>query len=551
VHCQIVVRSNQMSHGRTKSGTSSVISAAQAVSDARPKTPESDQAATPGDMRDDLGQHFAREEGVAGLHQERQRSHETVQHLIEFLKTPPPKGNRMSVPDNNSTSSLSTGGGSKWKRKFKSLRSKGRKLKKRHTGPPLIQLPDTAVACTTTEGHRHISISIPLEHSYMEPNKLAHYNTSDLTQELQSRLGGNVPSDLGRKHSTDKPPVSVLKTVAEDRESIVSEPLTATPRSPENPERSTSLRAPPTRTLSVTSMTDEGLPSSLRGTTRVGTPPGEEEEESSDSMENEDGTIKIEFPRPPTRGIEAQTSRKAGPQPVVVLPIIKPTSPERRNRQEETESPAESTRGEPSSTHVWNTSSVPAITFTLPTRKSSKRVTSSASLPLEGAYSIDNMLSPSPVASSHTSDESSGSGLGSGSFHSPGHTFGFGLGRFARGSVAESVITTGSEPRVVNAQAAKAYRTQVPIVVRPPSVHSLEAALHADDEDTGSEDPPPMFGDIHEAREEEEEEEEEKNEEEGVVHHHLQPRRPQLMRLLTTNATSRAAQTDVSAHASI
>lgn len=579
VQRQIVVLSNEMDQGRTKSRTPSLTSVVHSIPDVRSKTPEQFYGAIPGDMRDDFGHQFAREEGVAGLVGERRQNHEMVEHLIEFLnKTPPSKNNRMSIPDRLQASAQS----SKWTKKFNALRNRRGKGKRKKGPPTTITLPDTAVAATTTGGHRHISISIPIEHSYMGPDvnaKLASQRSvpHDLTRELESRLGGIDPRDSG-KYSSEKLVGTPLKTVAEDRESITSDLLTATPRSSENPERSTSLRAPPSRVRSesVTSMTDEGLPSSLIGTTQVGTPPAEIDEddmehlgqdEEEDEVE-EDGTEKSETPRPPTRGIEAQATRKAGPQPVVVLPTVKPSS-SGRGRQTGSES-TDASNGESSSgPHIWNTSTVPAITFTLPTRKSSKRTGSPASLTAElNTYSIDNMLSASPIPSPNTSDGSSGSGLTASSNSNNGHdhTFGFGLSRFARGSVAESVITTGSEPRVFDAQAAKAYRTQMPIVVRPPSVHSVEVAMEDDDDETMEDDeddmrdvdddddvePPPTFGAQRSVEA-------------------LRPRpyarddadlasldtssrgvlRPGLKRSLTTIAISRAAQTDISAHASI
>lgn len=131
---------------------------------------------------------------------------EALSELAHFLRnvTPPP-GNYMSLPSPTSLSSMSSsirrrnsgmkkkkrGGplgvalglfrrGSKRKKPTHKKRSgagspptRSPSVKKRKARPPRIRLPDTAVAGTTVEGHRHIAISIPVEHAHLGPEGYA------------------------------------------------------------------------------------------------------------------------------------------------------------------------------------------------------------------------------------------------------------------------------------------------------------------------------------------------------------------------------------------
>lgn len=132
--------------------------------------------------------------------------HEAIRELTNFLRnvTPPPS-NLMSVPSPTTTtlSSMSsirrrkagtkTGALMKMVRLFRRNSSKKQKkllrrpssrakrnsgsptglkrsLAKRGRRPPRIKLPDTAVAGRTVDGHRHIAISIPIEHAHLGPD---------------------------------------------------------------------------------------------------------------------------------------------------------------------------------------------------------------------------------------------------------------------------------------------------------------------------------------------------------------------------------------------
>lgn len=91
-----------------------------------------------------------------------------ARELIEFLRnTPPPPGNYMSIPDSFSLRS----GRKKSRWSFWPFRKKSSKRldKEAKTAPGLIKLPDSAVAGRTIDGHRHIAISIPIEHAHLEP----------------------------------------------------------------------------------------------------------------------------------------------------------------------------------------------------------------------------------------------------------------------------------------------------------------------------------------------------------------------------------------------
>ncbi|KAJ4386273.1 hypothetical protein N0V93_009166 [Gnomoniopsis smithogilvyi] len=133
--------------------------------------------------------------------------HEAIRELTSFLRnvTPPPS-NIMSIPSPTTTtlSSMSSirrrksgtksgtlmkvvrlfrrSSSSKKKKKKPSPRPASRskkrpgspsQLKRSHAQrgrrPPRIKLPDTAISGRTVDGHRHIAISIPIEHAHLGP----------------------------------------------------------------------------------------------------------------------------------------------------------------------------------------------------------------------------------------------------------------------------------------------------------------------------------------------------------------------------------------------
>lgn len=128
---------------------------------------------------------------------------ESMRALSDFLmRSEPPPSNFMSRPDSDAGSLHSIK-----KSTFKIFgRQKSKKAAKR---PKLMQLPDSAVAAKTIGGARHIAISIPIEYDY------PYYEAP-----AQSLPPPRPPSQP--KLSTDRGAVTVLKPVAEVRESVSS-----------------------------------------------------------------------------------------------------------------------------------------------------------------------------------------------------------------------------------------------------------------------------------------------------------------------------------------
>ncbi|KAJ4408859.1 hypothetical protein N0V82_009622 [Gnomoniopsis sp. IMI 355080] len=169
--------------------------------------------------------------------------HEAVRELTNFLRnvTPPPT-NIMSVPSPTTTtlSSMSSIRRRKSKTKtgtlLKVIRlfrkgSKKNKLSPRSTSrskkrpaspglkqsltkkgrrPPRIKLPDTAISGRTVDGHRHIAISIPIEHAHLGP---------------ETRYG--FPSPAGRARSRSMSSADTASPRIYDDVNYNTRPLTA------------------------------------------------------------------------------------------------------------------------------------------------------------------------------------------------------------------------------------------------------------------------------------------------------------------------------------
>ncbi|KAH7019946.1 hypothetical protein EDB80DRAFT_211657 [Ilyonectria destructans] len=127
-----------------------------------------------------------------------------IAELIDFLRNhAPPSDNFMSIPDESNDSK------GKW--------AKIRKLAKRKSKsklPDPITLPDSAVSGITTEGHRHIAISIPLDASPFGRSPRTQYPV------YQNRNLRPPPARYGptRAILNEKGVVTVLRTVTEDQE---------------------------------------------------------------------------------------------------------------------------------------------------------------------------------------------------------------------------------------------------------------------------------------------------------------------------------------------
>ncbi|KAJ4132936.1 hypothetical protein NW754_015749 [Fusarium falciforme] len=137
--------------------------------------------------------------------------------LIDFLRNhAPPSGNFMSIPDD-----ISDEDRGRWYR----LRKLGRRRSSRSLSktPQTIRLPDSAVSGITIGGHRHIAISIPLDASPFGRTPRSQYPVYQhrSVKPLTSRY---APT---RAVLNDKGVVTVLRTVAEDRESSSTSPASS------------------------------------------------------------------------------------------------------------------------------------------------------------------------------------------------------------------------------------------------------------------------------------------------------------------------------------
>ncbi|KAI1339310.1 hypothetical protein F5Y15DRAFT_383926 [Xylariaceae sp. FL0016] len=423
--------------------------------------------------------------------------------LIQLLNQPPPPGNHMSIPDQISSSSEDD----KWKKfKIKVLRKRPKSHKHR---PPTIKLPDSAVAARTTGGHRHIAISIPLEHSHMAPLENSQYPvyesmTADFQREIESRLGALRNSIPGR-------PTGVLKPVAEDQESTSS--ISLSPRAPPYVDRTTVLSAPLQRRHTVSLIPPQqqryaprkGMASSLHGkaSPRLEHPLIPPSRHGRLRATTSYGEIELEARRRRDFGIhdpEQGCGDDLVTQTLEILPI--PQSQRRSIMQQKEKNQAdneppkhnkiasrdyarairdtEATRTVPTGTHS-------PVQLNLPFRTSSKNA--KTGVPQHGD-TIDNIIE-SQRSSFSGNDSTNGSGNGHGAH----------LSAIPRGSFAESLVTTASSPQLMKAQTATAYR-MIPIVVRPPS-RPEESPLNLDfprppvttvDRSVQTVTPPPVSG---------------------------------------------------------
>ncbi|KAF5621729.1 uncharacterized protein FTJAE_11106 [Fusarium tjaetaba] len=136
--------------------------------------------------------------------------HDGLAELIDFLRNySPPSGNFMSIPDG-----IPPEDRGRWHR----LRKLGKRSKSLSKSPQTIRLPDSAVSGTTIGGHRHIAISIPLDASPFGRTPRSQYPI------YQHRSVKPLTSQYAptRAVLNDKGVVTVLRTVAEDRESSPS-----------------------------------------------------------------------------------------------------------------------------------------------------------------------------------------------------------------------------------------------------------------------------------------------------------------------------------------
>lgn len=136
--------------------------------------------------------------------------HDDLAELIDFLRNQtPPSDNYMSIPDD----------GGERGRRWSVLKKLGRRAKSLPKTPPPIRLPDSAISGTTTGGHRHIAISIPLEASPFGTNPRSQYPIIENT--IKPVTTNYAPT---RAVVNDKGIVTVLRTVTEVRETPSTSP---------------------------------------------------------------------------------------------------------------------------------------------------------------------------------------------------------------------------------------------------------------------------------------------------------------------------------------
>ncbi|KAI3320802.1 hypothetical protein HD806DRAFT_524488 [Xylariaceae sp. AK1471] len=340
--------------------------------------------------------------------------------LIQFLKkTPPPPTNYMSIPEDFSSSKDDKC--EKLKVKVFHFRHQ-RRGRKSH--PPLIKLPDSAVAATTIDGHRYIAISIPIEYSHLAPLPSSQYPVHDsieaaFQREIDYRFGAwrNMPTNRL---------VTVLNPVAEDHESL--SPSSLPPRS--QPDETAVVSTPSRRAqpYSASLLPNHEQRTSMPGTTEMSAPGPSDPDEHTRIIQTAE-TSSNQSSRNCTRSTQREAAATAS-QDIPVQALSK---------------------RDVVTSNTGHVPGKPVVILTVPSRTSSKREKQIAPTPPE---KIENVVgSQSPSAS--TNGASSGNG---GSGHSNGY-------HRPRGSFADSIVTTNSSPQLLKAQTAMAFHS-VPIVVR-------------------------------------------------------------------------------------
>ncbi|KAH8162674.1 hypothetical protein CIB48_g5580 [Xylaria polymorpha] len=348
-----------------------------------------------------------------------------LKDLIQFFrKTPPPPTNLMSIPDHFSSSSEED----KWdKFKTRVFRRPSNKLRKRR--PPIIMLPDSAVAARTTDGHRYIAISIPTEHSPLEPRPASRYPVYDSVEavfhrDINSKFGMWKPSPAHRV-------VTVLNPVPEDLcESMSSGSALSTAF--EQPDQPTALSQPSMRKRAHTVSL---LPSQEQRYT-----PGKAKDTARSRSVSDPRSVPIPQSSKEKDAPVSETAEKSEPGP---------------SRQDEPAAAASKDidGAESSSTRLPER---PVIVLTLPSRKSSRRGKQLEPASPEGTSPGQGSPSSTSGTNSNSNSNSNGNGNGNGNGDGSG---------YQRNSFAASIETTSSSPQVLKATTAIVGQS-IPIVVR-------------------------------------------------------------------------------------
>ncbi|KAG6015127.1 hypothetical protein E4U43_005677 [Claviceps pusilla] len=135
-----------------------------------------------------------------------QQMRDGVAALVDFLKNhPPPPHNFMSIPYQDTEDDEN--GRGRWS-KIKSMAMRSKSMPRE---PQQIQLPDSAVAGVTIDGHRHIAISIPWEAAPFGPEDMrSQYPVFTQNGQRGMPCQGSV-----RTYKNEKGTVTVLRPVTE------------------------------------------------------------------------------------------------------------------------------------------------------------------------------------------------------------------------------------------------------------------------------------------------------------------------------------------------
>lgn len=370
---------------------------------------------------------------------DQRRDDDSLRYLIEFLRKTPPPENYMSIPDPQSLGRLH---GVSWK----ALPSPRQRKRLRKNRPPIIKLPDSAVAAKTIGGHRHIAISIPLEYSHLTPLSTSQYPVFD---SISAEFQREIDAKLGPLHSTTWDHTGTrLHTIGEDRESMASAPVSPNPAVQQ--ERGF-VGGGLNRRLSQNSDQPQALLRSSKGVSvqgdRGNIQPFADFDQSHVAAHppNSRPISQVETKRRSMADMASDT--RQGSQPRNEPSVSRNVTAKRHARNKSYTSTTSSAL-----------SSRNSLQFSPPSRRSSRRGMLNAGLnnSLELGESIDNVISSRLSTMSARSRTDANMDLDQ---HAP-----------KRRSFAESLLSTDSVPNVLNAQSAKAYQhEQVPIVVRPPS----------------------------------------------------------------------------------
>ncbi|KAI1634484.1 hypothetical protein F4809DRAFT_665450 [Biscogniauxia mediterranea] len=393
-------------------------------------------------------------ENFGQLRKNRHHDDEGFEEIIQLLRRTPRPENFMSIPDNFSSSEEEK------RRKFRLFR-KARKPKK--SRPPTIKLPDSAVAARTTDGHRYIAISIPVEHSYLGPNFSLSPKTNGPAKTSANR---ETPPRFDRKAPIDRP-ITFLKSVAEDKESSSSL----------SPGTSPCIEQPPSNTCPTefqsTSIAQPCEHPSLQNKESHQIIGGHSNDNSQFRNGNESQTIDPTQPEDDpistVKQPESDVSDVKNVTQMFEVPQAERTEkrsksmdlPRRRNEKTEHEgsSKDEPNRGSGASTPMIISSTNPAIKLALPSRSSSKEAKTSTRGEQKAETPINNnrRISAGCIVNLNEINDNF----------------------MPRGSFAESLLTTESSPKLLKAETARAYHT-IPIVVASAPQYHIASPLDHD-----------------------------------------------------------------------